>query len=102
MVLTEYEDEKYNGHCAILENFASAVLHGTPLLAPGHEAINELQLSNAAYLSQWQGNAEITLPLNCEAFDLELQKRAETSIYREGARIETPTGAYSERWKTQW
>ncbi len=40
-------------HVGILRNFCSAVLHGTPLLAPGEEGIRGLSISNAMHLSNW-------------------------------------------------
>ena len=42
-------------HAGIIKNFAGAVLHGTPLLAPGEEGINGLTVSNAIHLSAWTG-----------------------------------------------
>ena len=42
-------------HAGILENFASALLHGTELLAKGEEGINGLTISNAIHLSAWTG-----------------------------------------------
>ncbi len=42
-------------HDALLEDFASAVCCGTPLLSPGVECINELTLADAFYYSDWQG-----------------------------------------------
>lgn len=39
------------GHVLILRNFADHILHGEPLIAPGHEGLNELMISNSAYLS---------------------------------------------------
>ena len=42
-------------HAGIMKDFASAVLHGTPLLAPGEEGINGLTISNAIHLSGWTG-----------------------------------------------
>ena len=43
------------GHAAILENFTSAVLRGTPLLAPGEEGIRAVTMANAILLSAWTG-----------------------------------------------
>ncbi len=40
-------------HIGILNNFCSAVLHGTPLLAPGQEGIRGLSISNAMHMSYW-------------------------------------------------
>ncbi len=42
-------------HVGIMKNFASAVLHGTELLAPGEEGINGLTISNSIHLSAWTG-----------------------------------------------
>lgn len=42
-------------HVGIFKNFTSAVLNGTPLLAPGEEGINGLTVSNAIHLSGWTG-----------------------------------------------
>ncbi len=43
------------GHAAIIENFASAVLRGTPLTAPGEEGLFALTMANGALLSAWRG-----------------------------------------------
>ena len=42
-------------HVGIFNNFASAILRGTELLAPGEEGINGLTISNAIHLSAWTG-----------------------------------------------
>ena len=42
-------------HIGVLNSFASAILHGTPLVARGEEGINGLMISNAAHLSAWAG-----------------------------------------------
>ncbi|MEG1926770.1 MAG: gfo/Idh/MocA family oxidoreductase, partial [Ruthenibacterium sp.] len=36
-------------------DYASAVLHGTPLLAPGEDGIRGLTISNAIHYSAWTG-----------------------------------------------
>src|SRR5699024_6320310 len=40
-------------HVAILENFAANIVEDEPLVAPGMEGINSVQLFNAIYLSSW-------------------------------------------------
>ena len=57
----------------MLANFADAILHGTPLTAPGVEGVRALELTDAAYLSAWLGE-KITLPLDADRFEQELQK----------------------------
>ena len=42
-------------HVGILKNVASAILHGTPLLAPGEEGIRGLTISNSIHLSAFTG-----------------------------------------------
>ena len=40
-------------HIGILKNVASALIKGTPLLAPGVEGINGLTISNSIHYSAW-------------------------------------------------
>ena len=104
------------GHTGILENFARGVLYGEPLLAPGADGLNELALSNAAYLSSWL-DREIRLPPDSELFDAELAARiaesdsgrrsnsddsgAANAIEKQNPTAEKPSG-YSERWHVNW
>ena len=100
--VTFYEDEKYNGHILIIENFADAILNGTPLLSPGEEALSELTISNAAYLSAWTGE-KIKLPMDDNRFFEELSRRRASSSVKESAQKEQMTdGEYSSRWNTNW
>lgn len=61
-------------HAAVMENFALHVLEGTPLLAPGSEGINGVNLANAALLSAWLGK-EVDNPVDEELYLEELNKR---------------------------
>ncbi len=70
-------------HAGVLNAFAANVLHGTPLVANGHEGINGLLLSNAMHLSSWL-NRSVTLPMDEELFFSELNKRRETSRLKTG------------------
>ena len=96
-------EEKETAHAGILQNFANAILEGEPLLSPGEDGINELTLSNAAYLSQWQGNVPVTLPLDGAAFDRLLAQRIATSTYHAAAQAgEDASGQYRQRWQVNW
>ncbi len=75
-------DGKSEQHVGVLNAFASAILHGTPLIAAGEEGINGLTISNAAHLSAWLGK-EVTLPIDEELFYEELMKRVATSRRKE-------------------
>ena len=56
----------------ILENFARAIETGEPLIVDGLDAINALELTNAAYLSAWH-NAPVKLPIDAGIYESELE-----------------------------
>ena len=102
LTVMESVDEVRRGHPEILRNFARHILYGDELIASGYEAIGELTISNAAYLSSWQGR-EISLPMDDALFARELAARvaggcaAERADTREDVRF-----SYKERWNTNW
>ncbi len=99
---TVWEDEPYNGHHRVLENFGRAILYGEPLVASGEEALKELTLSNAAYLSAWQDRS-ISLPLDDAEYLSELQKRVASShIKHSHISVHEPKATYNKRWDTNW
>jgi UDP-N-acetyl-2-amino-2-deoxyglucuronate dehydrogenase len=63
-------------HVAVLENFASHIVEGTPLLAPGADGIYGVTLANAIHLSSWLGE-EVDIPFDEERFLQGLNKRVE-------------------------
>ncbi len=101
--ITSYDDEEYNGHLNILKNFANAILKCEKLIAPASEAINELILSNGAYLSSWQ-NGWIGVNFSQRQF-LKLLKR---KIANSKAKTDTKgqenlfEKAYKKKWTTNW
>ncbi len=98
-----YTEERFGDgpqHLGIIQNFANAILHGETLISPAADGLNELTLSNAAYLSQWTGK-EVALPLNNAEFDALLAEHAAHSLPHE-ALAKLPDGEYSERWQTRW
>lgn len=54
-------------HASVLENFAGAILDGTPLLAPGTDGIRGVRLANAIHLSSWTGT-EVPLDFDEDQF----------------------------------
>ena len=75
-------------HDALLEDFASAVCCGTPLLAPGVECINELTLADAFYYSDWQGQKWVdTKNFDHEGFYRALKDKIEKSTYVKKASV---------------
>ena len=100
----DYTEESFADgpqHRGILQNFANAILHGEALISPGADGLNELMLSNAAYLSQWTGNVPVTLPLDGDKFDAMLREHAAHSMTHE-ALAKIPEGEYQDRWQTRW
>lgn len=63
-------------HAGVLENFAQAILHGEPLLAPGADGIAGVRLANAIHLSSWTGR-EIPLDFDEDEYLAELNTRIE-------------------------
>lgn len=100
---TEIKQEaKETAHKGILRNFTNAVLFGEELLSPGEEGINELMISNAAYLSQWKNNSEIKLPFDFDEFDVMLEEKIKNSKYMFSKNSKMSDGKYSKRWQVNW
>lgn len=97
------EDEEYNGHHNILKNFTNAILCGDELIAKGADAINELTLCNAAYLSAWT-DRKVTLPFSDAEYESLLKEKIASSQKKAHAtqNKETPDGDYLGRWNTNW
>ncbi|MBQ8095393.1 MAG: Gfo/Idh/MocA family oxidoreductase [Clostridia bacterium] len=95
--------EPGDGHIGILINFSDAIRNGAELISPGQDGVNELTLSNAAYLSSWEGNIEIALPIDNDRFNALLDERVSQSTgIKTTAKSKIPTGSYSERWQVKW
>ncbi|TFE28583.1 Gfo/Idh/MocA family protein [Cohnella luojiensis] len=65
-------------HMEITQNWTNAILHGTPLIAPGEEGIKGLTLSNAMLLSTWT-DGWVDLPIDENLFYDKLQEQIERS-----------------------
>ncbi len=102
---TEFEefvpDTPETAHRGILENFANAVLHGEELIANGTEGINELMLSNAAYLSAEKKRA-VFLPIDEAEFDRFLEKKIKCSGNKTDSVCDNENDEYSPRWRVKW
>lgn len=60
-------------HNGILANFVSAILDGTPLIAPAREGIFSLELANSFLLSSLE-NRSLQLPIDGAVFEQHLKK----------------------------
>lgn len=61
-------------HITVMENFARHILEGEPLLAPGSDGINGVNLANAILLSSWLGK-EVDNPVDEDLYLAELNKK---------------------------
>ena len=95
-------EETGDGHVGILANFSDAIRNGAALISPGQDGLNELTLSNAAYLSAWEQNQEIELPMDNDRFNALLDERIRQSKGLKEAVVSAPSGHYSERWQVKW
>ena len=96
------EETGVSGHRLILQNFTNAVLFDEELIAPGYDGINELTIQNAAYLSAWQGNVPVELPLDEALYDALLAQKQETVHSHKEAQNAERKQDYSERWQIKW
>lgn len=64
----------FEQHTGILNNFVSAIINKTPLIAPGADGIKGLTISNAIHLSAWTGE-KVEIPFDEDKFIEELEKR---------------------------
>ena len=60
-------------HNGVMGNFVSAILDGTPLIAPARDGLNSLELANAFLLSTLE-NRMVQLPIDGALFNQHLQK----------------------------
>ena len=69
------------GHAVITQNFVDAILTGCPLIAPAHEGINSVELSNAMLYSSFTGNT-IDVPIDAEAYEQKLMNLIASSRFQ--------------------
>lgn len=81
-------------HHVVTANFAAAVLHGTPLIAPGTDGIHGLTLSNAMHLSTWTDDW-VDLPFDEALFKKLLDERIAHSVEKQ---VESKTLDASGTW----
>lgn len=59
-------------HAQLMENFTAAVLDGAPLIAPGSDGLNSVELANAIIFSALEGR-DVDLPLDGAAWEARLK-----------------------------
>ncbi len=68
-------------HKTVLENFADAILNGTPLIAPAEEGLNSVELANTMLYSS-MNKTEVSLPLNGDEYEKMLHGLIAGSTFR--------------------
>jgi len=72
-------EQRESGHAAIVRNVARHIMYGEPLLTPGHDCINGLQLADAIMLSADRGNRWVDVPVSTRSFNAFIaRKQAES------------------------
>lgn len=71
------KDGKMN-HQNITQNFVNSILNNEPLISPGTDGINEVELSNGIHLSAWTGKT-VSLPVDSELFLNMLEEKKKLS-----------------------
>lgn len=97
---SEYAADIVPGHPIVLENFAKAILNGEELIANGEEGINSLTISNAAYLSAWEGRT-VTLPIDEKAFEAHLDELRKNEHNENKHTATQNDDSCAERWKVR-
>ena len=90
-------------HTGICQNFADAILHGAPLLAPGYDGLNSLEIINAIYLSDWT-KSTVSLPIDDAQYEQLLRERIKTSTLRQGddGAFRSNADTLTDRWSVKW
>lgn len=68
-------------HNEILKNFADAILHGTPLIAPAREGIHSVEIANAILFSALE-NKTLHFPINATAYKRKLNQLIAKSKFK--------------------
>ena len=76
-----YETPKGGGHRAITENFVNAILDDEPLIAPGVEGLESIELTNAMILSGLK-QTTVEIPMDRDGFEGFLEELVEKSRSR--------------------
>ncbi len=71
-------DSSMKGHAQISQNFARAILYGEPLISPGEEGLNAVELINGLILSSKTGRTA-TVPVDRAEYDMLIEQLKATS-----------------------
>ncbi len=100
-IITVEPEEIDTGHAGILQNFVNSILFGEELTATGLDGLNEIMVTNAAYLSSWTEKA-VKLPLKSKKFEKLLKSKMKSSSYLENNATKRINNNYIDRWQVKW
>jgi predicted dehydrogenase len=84
-------------HAILTQNFVNAILDGEPLIAPGEDGINSVELANATVYSSLLGQT-VELPMDGAAWENKLNKLiAESKVVKKVVKVVTGDFAGSFR-----
>ena len=81
-----FSTHNHPGHKEIIANFANAILHDEPLIAPATEGLNSVMLGNAITLSSFN-NKTVTLPIDEDAYVEKLKELIANSRFHKNEQI---------------
>ena len=85
----------FQQHTAVINAFAEAILHGTPLVAEAVEGLNGLELGNAMLLSGLK-HKTVTLPIDVDEYDELLSGLVATSKWEKKEVVKTALGDFDK------
>ena len=85
----------FQQHTAVINAFAEAILHGTPLVAEAVEGLNGLELGNAMLLSGLK-HKTVTLPIDVEEYDELLSGLVATSKWQKKEVVKAALGDFDK------
>lgn len=88
--VVEYDRVGRPGHSTLLENFANAILHNEPLVAPAVEGIRSLTLGTGILFSSFL-QRPLDLPFDADAYAAHLEDLVRTSKFQKTVREVTFT-----------
>ena len=86
----EVEDRE-SGHIAIIRNLARHILQGEPLIVPGEEGVNSMELINAVILSGQKGGKPVDIPVDREEYEELIQGLRKTSVVKKAKSVKRVT-----------
>lgn len=98
----ENSDYTESAHKGILQNFTNAILFGEKLIADGIEGVNQIMLTDAAYLSQSHENRRIELPFEPAEYDMFLTEMRKRALEKPEECHDENVSGYNKRWSVRW